>query len=232
MKYSPDEPGLPRAQLYERVRAAIDASPPPGLRTSKQIPLALLGAPLLAALVALIASYVVYGQPAQGLEVDIESIPQLRLVLYTFTTFTLASTYFALSQGRTGFGAGVAILVAIACSITPLYAILILPEPLHASGVLLDAARPSPWGVRCLLVASIVIGLSLSSFALALRRAVTVAVRLRGAALGAAAGAWAGIALLFFCPAGEALHLIVGHVLPILVAIVLGFALTPAVLKT
>jgi hypothetical protein len=231
MKYSPDEPGLPHALLYERIHAAFDASAP-GLRTSKRISLALLGAPMVAALVALIASYVVYGQPAQGLDVDAASMPQLRLVLLTFAGFTLACTYFALSQGRSGFGAGVTILAAIVCSIAPLYAMLILPDPLHASDALPEAARPSPWGARCLLVSSIVIGLSLSSFALALRRAVTAAVRLRGAALGAAAGAWAGLALLFFCPAGETLHLIVGHVAPMLAATVIGLALTPAFLRT
>jgi len=72
----------------------------------------------------------------------------------------------------------------------------------------------------------------LTGFLVALRRAVPVSVRLRGAALGAAAGAWAGLALLFFCPAAEPLHLLVGHSLPVAAATLLGALLAPAALKT
>ena len=55
----------------------------------------------------------------------------------------------------------------------------------------------------------------LAIFAVALRRAVAVASGLRGAALGAAAGAWGGLAVFAFCPSGETQHLLVGHVLPV-----------------
>jgi hypothetical protein len=54
--------------------------------------------------------------------------------------------------------------------------------------------------------------LVLAAFAGALRRAAPAASRLRGAALGAAASAWAGLTVFLFCPAGAHRHLLVGHV--------------------
>ena len=62
----------------------------------------------------------------------------------------------------------------------------------------------------------------LAIFAVTLRRAVAVAVGLRGAALGAAAGAWAGLAVFAFCPSGELQHLLIGHVLPIVLLTMCG----------
>jgi Protein of unknown function (DUF1109). len=65
-------------------------------------------------------------------------------------------------------------------------------------------------------------GSVLAIFAVALRRAVAVASGLRGGALGAAAGAWGGLAVFAFCPSGETQHLLVGHVLPIALFTLLG----------
>lgn len=232
MNYRPDEPGSPPGELYERILAAIDSRTSNRSRTSKRISFVLVAVPLLSALVVAIASYVAYGRPAAGLELDVHSIERLWFTLGVFGALTLAATYLALAQGRNGFGAIAAVLIAIACLIAPLYTILIAPQPLHASGTVFEATQISPWGARCLIVASIVIALALSGFLFALRRAVPVSVRLRGAALGAAAGAWAGLALLFFCPAADRLHLLVGHSLPVLAATLLGALLAPAALRT
>lgn len=232
MNYRPDEPGSPPGELYERILAAIESPSPVGSRTSKRILFVLVAVPLLSALVVAIASYFAYGHPAAGLELEVRSIGRLWFALGLFGAVTLAATYLALTQGRNGLGAMAAVLIAIACLIAPLYTILIAPEPLHTSGTVLEATQISPWGVRCLIVASIVIAFALTGFLFALRRAVPVSVRLRGAALGAAAGAWAGLALLFFCPAAERLHLLVGHSLPILAATLLGALLAPAALRT
>jgi hypothetical protein len=231
MNYRIDEGGSPPHELYERVRAAIDSQFPVASRTSKRISLVLVAVPLLSALVVAIASYLAYGQPAAGLELEVRSVERLWFSLALFGVLTLLATYLALAQGRNGFGAMAAVLIAIACLVAPLYTILIAPEPLHESGTLLEAAQISRWGARCLIVASIVIALALTGFLFALRRAVPVSVRLRGAALGAAAGAWAGLALLFFCPAADRLHLLVGHSLPVLAATLLGALLAPAALR-
>jgi len=71
----------------------------------------------------------------------------------------------------------------------------------------------------------------LLSFAAALRRSAPVASRLRGAALGAAAGAWAGLGIFIYCPATEYHHLLVGHVLPIAALTLLGLAAIPRALR-
>jgi hypothetical protein len=73
--------------------------------------------------------------------------------------------------------------------------------------------------------------LVLISFTAALRRPAPVASRLRGAALGAAAGAWAGLSVFIFCPATEHRHLLVGHVLPIAAFTLLGLAAIPRALR-
>lgn len=232
MNYRSDEPDSPPSELYERILAAMETPPPVDTRTSKRISFVLVAVPLLSALVVAIASYLAYGQPAAGLEFDVRSSERLWFALGLFGALTLAATYLALAQGRNGCGAMAAVLIAIACLIAPLYTILIAPEPLHASGAVLEATQISPWGARCLIVASIVIALALTGFLFALRRAVPVSVRLRGAALGAAAGAWAGLALLFFCPAAERLHLLVGHSLPVLAATLLGALVAPTALRT
>ena len=231
MKYRSDEPGLPPAELYERIAAATDSPSPVGSRTSKRISFVLVAVPLASALVVATASYLTYGQPAAGVKLDIRSLGRLWFALGLFGAMTLAATYLALAQGRDGLGAMAAVLIAIACLIAPLYTILIAPEPLHASRTALEATQISPWGARCLVVASIVIAVALTAFLFALRRAVPVSVRLRGAALGAAAGAWAGLTLLFFCPAAERMHLLVGHSLPVFAATLLGALIAPAALR-
>jgi hypothetical protein len=232
MNYRSDEPGSPPNELYGRILAAIDSPSPVDTRTTRRISIVLAAVPLLSALVVTLASYLVYGRPAAGLELEVRSIERLWLALGLFGTLTLAATYFALAQGRNGFGTMAAVLIAIVFLITPVYTILIVPAPLHASGTVLEATQISPWGVRCLSVASVVIALALACFLFALRRAVPVSVRLRAAALGAAAGAWAGLALLFFCPAAEWLHLLIGHSLPVLVATLLGALVAPTALRT
>jgi hypothetical protein len=79
-----------------------------------------------------------------------------------------------------------------------------------------DSAALSPWGAPCIAVAMAVGAIVLAGFTLALRRAVPVASRIRAAALGAAAGAWAGLGIFLFCPAGNSRHRLIGHVLPVL----------------
>jgi len=232
MNYRPDDSGAPPPESYERILAAIGSPSAVDSRTSKRISFVLVAVPLLVALVVAIASWLTYGRPAAGLELNVGSIERLWFAVGVFGALTLTATCLALAQGRSGFGAMAAVLVAIACLIAPLYTILIAPEPLHASGTVLEATQISPWGVRCLIVASVVSALALCGFLFALRRAVPVAVRLRGAALGASAGAWAGLALLFFCPAADRLHLLVGHSLPVVAATLVGALLAPAALRT
>jgi hypothetical protein len=227
----------PSERLYERVRAAVaDAPAPRTTRTQTRIAVALAILPVLTTLVVLTASQLVYRQPAAGLGIDVVSAAGAWTLLVLLAGLALASTLFALRQGRTGLGIGSTSLILVAALVVPVYAALTLVQPLH-SGVADDidisfaGVAISPWGLRCLLIAIGVSATALVIFASALRRAVAVASVLRGAALGAAAGAWGGLAVFAFCPSGELQHLLVGHVLPIAAFTVIGACLLPRALR-
>lgn len=222
--------GPPQA-LYDRIRASIETTPASTMNTRTRIALAVAATLLVAATVLLIASEVVYQRPAVGLEVDAQSTTHLLFVLLALMGLTLVSTLIALTRGRSGLGPTAVSLALVAGLVAPISALLVLESPLHAhdSGVL--TAEISPWGLRCLVIATIVGTFVLASFAMALRRAVPAASGLRGAAVGAAAGAWAGLTVFMFCPSSDYQHLLVGHVLPIVVFTILGSAALPPALR-
>jgi hypothetical protein len=215
----------PSERLYARVRSAVESTPAATTRTRTRIIAALAIVPTLTTLVVLIASGLVYGQPAAGLDVDVASSSAALTILALLVGLALASSAFALWQGRSGLGIASMWLVSIAALVAPVYAALTVLQPLHsgaADDMSLTGVAISPWGLRCILIASIVGASVLAIFAVTLRRAVAVAVGLRGAALGAAAGGWAGLAVFAFCPSGELQHLLVGHVLPIVLLTLCG----------
>jgi hypothetical protein len=224
----------PHERLYPRIRAAVEATPAATTRTRARILAALVIVPLLAAAVVLIASEVVYGEPAAGLHIDVSSVGATFTTLALLGIMAMASSVFALRQGRAGLGISSLTLMSIAALVGPVYAALTIVRPLHsgaADDVALTGVAISPWGLRCLLVATLVSGPALAILAAALRRAAAVSSRLRGAALGAAAGAWGGFAVFVFCPSGNLQHLVVGHVLPIAIFTVLGAAALTRVLE-
>jgi hypothetical protein len=215
----------PSERLYPRVRSAVASTPAATTRTRTRILAALAIVPVLTTLVVLIASEWVYGQPAAGLDIDVVQPGSALIVLALLAGLALVATLFALSQGRGGLGTAALGLVSIVTLVVPVYAALTVLQPLHsgaADDVALTGVAISPWGVRCIFIATIVSASTMAIFAVTLRRAVVVAGGLRGAALGAAAGAWGGLAVFAFCPSGEPQHLLVGHVLPIALFTLLG----------
>ncbi len=222
--------GLP-ATLRSRVRAEIARTPAPTISNARaRMVAALATVPVLTAAIVLIASEVVYGHAAMGLVVAAQSTSRLLLMFVLITALAIVSTLVALWRGSSGMGAGVVLLTLVAGCIAPIYAALVLPNPVHEAQaqMLVDI---SPWGTRCFAIAALVSTIALASFATALHRAVPVAGRLRGAALGAAAGAWAGLALFAFCPSGDQPHLLVGHVMPIVVFTLIGTLALSRVLR-
>ena len=156
----------------------------------------------------------------------------LLIVLLLIAGLTLSATLVAIGRGERGLGSGVVALSLVALLVTPIYAVLTLVDPLEVSQTAAASlAKLSPWGLRCLTVSAAVGLLVLLSFTAALRRSVPVASRLRGAAVGAAAGAWAGLSVFVFCPAVEYRHLLVGHVLPIAAFTLIGLAAIPRALR-
>lgn len=215
----------PPEHLYARIHAAVSSTPAATIRTRSRIVAALAIAPVLTALLVLIASEIVYGQPAAGLDIDVASTAEALTMLALLAGLAFASTLFALRQGPAGLGIGSTWLVSIAALVVPVYAALTVLRPLHsgaADDIAMAGVAISPWGLRCLFIATVVSVSVLAILAGALRRAVAVASGLRGAALGAAAGAWGGLAVFVFCPSGELQHLLVGHVLPIALFTLLG----------
>ena len=214
----------PSERLYPRIRAAVEATPASTTRTRTRILAALAVVPALTAAVVLIASEVVYRQAA-GLHVDVPSRVAMLTIVGLLAALAVASTIFALWQGRDGLGIGSVSLMSIATLVVPVYAALTVVQPLHsgaADNVALTGVTISPWGLRCLFVATVVSVPALAILGAALRRAAAVSSGLRGAALGAAAGAWGGFAVFVFCPSGNLQHLLVGHVLPIAVFTAIG----------
>lgn len=224
----------PSERLYPRIRAAVATTPAATIRTRTRIFAALAIVPLLTAAVVFTVSEVVYGEPAAGLDIDVSSAAAMSTILVLLAGLAAASTLFALWQGHGGFGIGSISLMSIAALVVPVYAALTVLRPLHsgaADDVALTGVVISPWGLRCLLVATAVGVPVLGILASALRGASAVSSRLRGAALGAAAGAWGGVAVFVFCPSGNLQHLLVGHVAPIAVFTVLGVATLRRVLE-
>jgi hypothetical protein len=222
----------PPEELFLRVRSAVAATPAAKTSTHLRIIVAAAAVPLLTAAVLLVASQIVYDRPALRIDEGTPVTFHLLIVLLLIAGLTLSATLVALGRGERGLGSGVVALFLVAALITPIYGVLTLADPLEVSqAAAASLAKLSPWGLRCLTVSAAVGLLVLLSFTAALRRSVPVASRLRGAAVGAAAGAWAGLSVFVFCPAVEYRHLLVGHVLPIAAFTLIGLAAIPRALR-
>jgi len=222
----------PPEDLFSRIRTAVAATPAPKTSTRLRITVAMAAVPIVTAAVLLVASQIVYHRPA--LRVDLGTHPtfQLLMVLLLVVGLTLSATIVAAGRGARRLGSGATYLLLAALLVTPIYAALTLVIPLEGSGATAASlAELSPWALRWLAIAVTVRLLVFVSFTAALRRSAPVASRLRGAALGAAAGALAGLGVFLFCPATEHRHLLVGHVLPIAILTLLGLAAVPRALR-
>jgi hypothetical protein len=221
----------PPQVLHDRIRARISGESAPTPRTRKRIIAAVVAVPAIAALVVLIASQLVYHRFAVGLDVDSARATRLSLTMLALVVMTAGATLVAIWRGRSGFGIGAVTLAIAAAVVAPVYAALTLIRPLHVDDDAIRNVVISPWGVRCAVIAAVVGLAAMAAFTAALRRAAPVASRLRGAAIGAAAGAWAGLAVFAFCPSGDQQHLIAGHLVPIIVLIGIGALLSPRVVR-
>jgi hypothetical protein len=167
------------------------------------------------------------------LRIDLWAIPELAFAERFFMLVLLASmaTGIALVPGRRGLGSKVTLLAIAAIAVAPLYTLVTHVAPLGTA--LGDSAARAlhPLGLPCALVAFVVGLLLLGAFGVALRRAVPSAPVNRAAALGAAAGGWAGVGLFLQCPAKDELHLLVGHSLPVAAFALLGAVALPRLLR-
>jgi len=219
----------PPAGLYAEVCASIRGTPAQRVDTGRRTRLALAAVLCLIPAAVVIASQLVYQRQAVGLVVGADSTAHLLRSLALLAALAGAATFVALRRSR--MGSEITSLVLAASLVVPIYAAVTLINPLHAGDPFPPPVHLSPWGARCLVLAAITGAIALASFTTALRRAIPVASGLRGAVLGAAAGAWAGLALFVFCPAGEYLHLLVGHLLPVVALTLAGAVVVPRALR-
>lgn len=203
------------AELYNHVRDSVGRSRASGTRSHTRLLAAALIVPLVTIAIAVAASYATYGRPAAGLLGDVEVTGGAILLLIALTLLALVATSFALARGLNGLGAPSALLIGIAACVTPIYGVLAVLEPLHPGRLAFAGTSISPWGTRCIALAVFVGLLALGAFVSALKQAVPSASSIRALALGAAAGAWAGLAVFLFCPSGDQMHLALGHLMPI-----------------
>jgi hypothetical protein len=193
--------------------------------------LATIAAAVLTTACVSIASQIVYERVAVGLFTATRATTYLSSVLILLLGLTFAATSVAMIRGRRGFGSNTVSLLAVSTLVIPLYAALVLLSPVHAHDPAPTSVVISPWGTRCFAIASITGMLVLASFTVALRGSVPVGSKLRGAALGAAAGTWAGLSVFAFCPSGDPRHILLGHILPLLVLTLLGVVALPRLLR-
>ncbi len=223
--------GPPSQMLYDRIRERMGATSASRFRTGDRLILACIVVPILAAAVTLIGSGLVYHRAAFGLVTSPEESGRLLWMLALLIAMTVAVSVVAIWRGRKGLGAATTLLAASSVLVAPLYSAITMIRPLHLHDAPVTEVTISPWGVRCALIAAVV-GLAVTAvLALALRRAVPAATRLRGATLGAAAGAWAGIAVFAFCPSADLQHLLAGHFLPVAALCLIGALVTPRWLR-
>jgi len=210
---------VPPPELKTRVARAVqgvEGASADRMPVRARVAIAVLLLPLLAFAV-LVARHALFG--AAALRLDLGTLDWLPFAARVggLLAWTVAVTAIAVRAGRGGLGSPVRALTLVAVAAAPLYALatLIAPSRSEDAEACAAVAQLSPIGSKCAVIALIVGGASLAILVRALRGSVPTAPRLRGAALGAAAGLWAGLALVVHCPAADFMHLFVGHVLPV-----------------
>ncbi len=221
----------PPDALLARVREKIERVPAARGAWRARRAIALMAAVTWTTAMVVGASLFAYHQYAGGLGVAAESATRLAGVFIVLVALACAATFVGARRGLDGFGSRAGTLLATAILVAPVYSMLVLVNPVHAGDLAVAGVAISPWGARCVVLASIIGAGIMFGFSWALRRSVPSANRPRGAALGAATGAWTGVALFAFCPSAEAQHLLLGHVLPLAAFTCLGIVLMPRVLR-
>jgi len=220
----------PRDALFARIQKTIANTPSSTTGTRTRVLIALVVASALGAAAVLSASHIIYHRYAPGLEAQAAPASYTIVVLLLLGILTVIATVVATWRGRRGLGSGARSLYLTSALVAPIYALLVAMRPLHRPDPRLAGAIPV-LGLRCLTVAAVVGLAVLATFTIALRGSVPVRSGLRGAAIGATAGAWAGLSVFVFCPSDDLRHLFIAHVLPIVGLTALGLTIIPRTLR-
>lgn len=156
----------------------------------------------------------------------------LPLVITTATSallVALVALWLGLSRGRSSVGRS-RWLLWLTLLLTPL---VLLALKVGASAEVAGMVRrwPERPGFRCFYLSCGCLAAPLVAFFWARRRTVSAHASLRGAAAGAAIGAVIWVLVDLNCPVAYAPHLLLGHVLPLLLATLVGAGLGEPVLS-
>lgn len=205
----------PPDALRARVRASIAETPPSRIGRPARMAIATVSA----------AVAIVVG--VAKIRPDMQLGPSHALVALTAVLIVLAvaTSVAGLARGRLGLGAPLLTLLVLAVATVPLYAMATMMWPVAGP------EAPPHGETGCFSIALACGAVVLAGLTFALRRSVPAAPVARGALVGACAGAWAGLAVHLHCPAVGREHLLVGHILPLAIATLIGLLVVPRFLK-
>ena len=133
----------------------------------------------------------------------------------------LVCSWLAFGRGRSMVGRPRSVLVAVAALVMPtLFASIAL---LGRGASVVERGLPPPGNhAQCFGLTAMFSLVPLALLILARRGSDPVHPASTGAALGAAAGAWAAVAMAFVCPYAELTHELIGHVAPVALIVFIG----------
>ena len=96
---------LPAQTSRMRIQALIDRTPAPTRRTRQRIHAVLVMAPVFVSVIVVMASELVYGHAAAGLELALQSMVRVVSLLLLLVAMTCLSTWIATRRRVHGLGA-------------------------------------------------------------------------------------------------------------------------------
>jgi hypothetical protein len=204
-------PSLP-PDLRERVLAAAAREPaaPRAVGARRRARAVALG------FGALLATFAIIGPRAHG-----RPLGYIAAVFLAWLPIAAAATWAGVSQGRSMLGRParwlVAVVVLTPVALTASWAAVVLSWP----SMLHDLSGPRQYVVCDVVTLLFSVG-PLLAFGALRRGTAPVAPRLTGAALGTAAAAWAALVLHLVCGYTAPVHILMGHVLPIVLVTLVG----------
>jgi hypothetical protein len=204
------------ADLRARVLAAAVVKPAPTRAAVQRTTLTALGV----GVAALLGVFFACG----GADMETRPPAFLAMTFGGWAVIAAVATWIGAARGGKMLGRSGAILVVATLATGPgLMAWMLLGTSMWPGTVGYDA--PLPAHLACLaFVAAMAVG-PFVALTLIRRGSDPVHPRATGAALGAVAGAWAGVMGDLHCPVSDALHVGVSHVLPVLLFAAVGVLL-------
>jgi hypothetical protein len=207
---------LPPPELRSRILDALERDPVPtrAMGARRQTRALLLGFGALLGTLAVIGPKMHHRSPGY-----------VAALVFVWLFIAALATWAGVAPGKSMLGRSAAWRIAVVV-LTPValmsgwaIAALAWPSMLH------DASGPSRHLICDAVTFVLAIG-PLFAFGFVRRESDPVSPRLTGAAIGTAAAAWAAVVLHLICGYTSAVHILVGHVAPVLVIALVGSVLT------